>query len=145
MTKKIIIYSVVLAAVAVCLNVLEYRLVIFDDALELYGGLVALTFLIVGIYTAKKFILPKEVVIEKHIHARQFTLNQKQLELSGLSEREYEILELMAKGLSNQEIAEKTFVSVNTVKTHVSNVLLKLDAKRRTEAVTKARDLSLIP
>jgi ATP/maltotriose-dependent transcriptional regulator MalT len=67
------------------------------------------------------------------------------LDKLGISKREHEVLLLMAEGLSNQEIADKTFVSVNTVKTHVSNLLLKLDAKRRTQAVIRARELTLIP
>ena len=66
-------------------------------------------------------------------------------EVLGISKREYEVLELMARGLSNQEIADALFVSINTIKTHVSNLFLKLDTKRRTQAIQKAKELRLIP
>jgi NarL family two-component system response regulator LiaR len=145
MNKKIIIFAIVIATIAMCLELLKYKLVIFDLAVELYATIISITFLTIGLYTGKKFIKPKEVIVEKHIHVPHFTLNEKGLEQLGLSKRECEILELMAKGLSNQEIATHIFLSVNTVKTHVSNILLKLDAKRRTEAITKARQQSLIP
>jgi ATP/maltotriose-dependent transcriptional regulator MalT len=74
-----------------------------------------------------------------------FTVDEANLEKLGISKREYEVLELMAAGLSNQEIAEKLFVSTSTVKTHVSNVLAKLDARRRTQAIQQAKELGLIP
>ena len=72
-------------------------------------------------------------------------IDSDQIKKIGLSSREYEILELMAKGLSNAEISAKLFIAISTVKTHVSNILMKLDAKRRTQAVEKARQLNLLP
>jgi DNA-binding CsgD family transcriptional regulator len=144
MSKKIIIYALVLAGLAVCLKILEYRLVIFDHAVALYGGIVAVTFLVVGLYTGKKINPPKEIIVEKQVPVKDFTLNEKELEKLGLSKRELEILQLMGKGLSNQEIAAVAFLSINTVKTHVSNVLMKLNAKRRVEAVMKAKEMNLI-
>jgi ATP/maltotriose-dependent transcriptional regulator MalT len=66
------------------------------------------------------------------------------LQKLGISKREHEVLQLMAQGLSNQEIADKLFVSLNTIKTHTSNLFLKLEASRRTEAVKKAKELRLI-
>lgn len=74
-----------------------------------------------------------------------FVLNEVILHETGISKREHEVLELMAQGLSNKEIAEKLFVSLNTVKTHSANLFTKLDAKRRTQAIQKAKELSLIP
>jgi ATP/maltotriose-dependent transcriptional regulator MalT len=74
-----------------------------------------------------------------------FKLNEAELQRLGISKREYEVLELIAQGLSNQEIAERLFVSLNTVKTHSSNLFLKLDVRRRTEAVRRAKELSLLP
>ena len=62
----------------------------------------------------------------------------------GLSSRELEVLELVARGLSNREVADQLFVSESTVKTHVSNLFIKLDVKRRTQAVTRAKELNLI-
>jgi ATP/maltotriose-dependent transcriptional regulator MalT len=74
-----------------------------------------------------------------------FQFDESRLEKAGISKREYEVLELMAKGFSNQEIADKLFVSLNTIKTHSSNLFLKLEAKRRTQAIQKAKELNLIP
>ncbi|HYG19004.1 MAG TPA: response regulator transcription factor, partial [Ohtaekwangia sp.] len=70
--------------------------------------------------------------------------DEERLKQAGISKREYEVLELMATGCSNQEIADKLFVSLNTVKTHTSNLFIKLDVKRRTQAIQKAKDLHLI-
>jgi ATP/maltotriose-dependent transcriptional regulator MalT len=72
-------------------------------------------------------------------------LNEAELNKLGISKREHEVLEWMAKGLSNQEIADKLFVSLNTVKTHTSNLFLKLEVSRRTQAIQKAKQLRLIP
>ena len=66
-------------------------------------------------------------------------------ETVGISKREYDVLGLMAQGLSNQEIADTLFISLNTVKTHTANIFLKLDTKRRTQAIQKAKELRLIP
>jgi ATP/maltotriose-dependent transcriptional regulator MalT len=77
--------------------------------------------------------------------AGEFKLNEKILTETGISKREHEVLELMAKGLTNQEIADKLFVSLNTVKTHTANLFIKLDAKRRTQAIQRAKELQLIP
>jgi ATP/maltotriose-dependent transcriptional regulator MalT len=67
------------------------------------------------------------------------------LETHGISKREYEVLILIAQGLSNREIAEKLFVSTHTVKSHSSSLFAKLDVRRRTEAIKKAKDLWIIP
>jgi ATP/maltotriose-dependent transcriptional regulator MalT len=74
-----------------------------------------------------------------------FRLNEPELQRLGISKREYEVLELIAQGLSNQEIAAKLFVSLNTVKTHSSNLFMKLEARRRTEAIRRAKELRLLP
>jgi len=74
-----------------------------------------------------------------------FLLNEAELNRLGISKREHDVLELMAKGLSNKEIADKLFVSLNTVKTHSSNLFLKLEVSRRTQAVQRGKELRLIP
>jgi two-component system, NarL family, response regulator LiaR len=85
-------------------------------------------------------------VIEKQVAADAgFKLNEVELRQLRISSRELEVLQLMAEGLSNQEIAERLFVSLNTIKTHSSNLFIKLEAERRTQAVEKAKRLSLIP
>ena len=86
--------------------------------------------------------MEKEVYIKTN---SEFIFNQKAFVKTGLSKRELEVLELMAKGLSNQQIADTLFVSLNTVKTHCSGIFFKLDVKRRTEAVESARQMGLIP
>jgi ATP/maltotriose-dependent transcriptional regulator MalT len=78
------------------------------------------------------------------VPAQDFVFNEKEAERLGLSKREIEVLELMAQGLSNQEIADKIFVSLNTIKTHTSNIFSKLDVKRRTAAIETARKLGLV-
>jgi ATP/maltotriose-dependent transcriptional regulator MalT len=134
----------------VVLQVAQYRFLIIDNSAELYAGIVAIIFVILGIVMGRKLTTPKEVIVEKLVpitidQSAPFTVNEQVLEKLNISKREHEILLLIAQGLSNQEIADKTFVSINTVKTHVSNLLLKLDAKRRAQAIQKARELALIP
>lgn len=151
MNKRFIIYGILLAVAAVLLQVLQYKLVLVNHSLELYGGILAAIFTLVGITAGRRFAGKKEILIEKQVpvyvnvsSSQPFELNDKALEKSGISKRELEILELMAMGMSNQEIADKLFVSIHTIKTHTSNLFLKLDVKRRTQAVIKARELQLI-
>lgn len=75
----------------------------------------------------------------------EFILNEQELQKLGISKREHEVLELMSTGLTNQEIADKLFVSLNTIKTHSSNLFLKLEVSRRTQAIQKGKQLRLIP
>lgn len=148
--KRLIIFGVTLALLMVVLQVAQYRFLIIENSAELYAGIVAVIFVILGIVMGRKLTTPKEVVVEKLVpitinQSAPFAVNEQVLEKLNISKREHEILLLIAQGLSNQEIADKTFVSINTVKTHVSNLLLKLDAKRRAQAIQKARELHLVP
>jgi DNA-binding NarL/FixJ family response regulator len=140
--KRWILYGIILGVSIAVLKVIEYRFLIYDHAVEIYGGIVALIFTIVGIWIGSKIIRAKSNTIQT---SSQFILSEKNLEKLGISPREMEVLELIASGLSNQEIADKLFVSINTVKTHSSNLFIKLDVRRRTEAIQKARTLQLIP
>ena len=124
------------------LKLLEYRFFVHDFSLELYLGVIALLFTGVGTWLGLKLTRQKIVVVAP---PSEFKLNEDVLRQSGLSKREYEVLELMAKGCSNQEIADRLFVSLNTIKTHSSNLFVKLDVKRRTQAIQKAKELALIP
>ena len=151
--KRILLYAVALALLAVALQLAEYRFLILSHSLEIYGGIVAILFTVLGVYAGGRLTAKKEIIIEKEIHVpypvpvlshEHFKVNDGVVEKLGISKREYEILELMSKGLSNQEIADQIFVSVNTVKTHTSNLFSKLDVKRRTQAVIKAKELGLI-
>jgi two-component system, NarL family, response regulator LiaR len=151
MDRRIITYGIALALMMTCIKMLEYKLVIVDRLLELYGGALAVIFTIIGILAGRKLTAGKEVVVEQIITVPVapvnpvFETDHKASEKIRLSKREFEILGLMAEGLSNQEIADKIFVSVSTVKTHGANLFVKLDVQRRTQAVKKAKELKLIP
>lgn len=141
MTRTITLYGLALAALITLLKVLEYRLFVRDMSMEIYVGIIAILFTVLGVWAGLKLTRKKTVVITNP----NFQLDEARLEALGISKREYEVLELMAKGFSNQEIADKLFVSLNTIKTHSSNLFLKLEAKRRTQAIQRAKELSLIP
>jgi DNA-binding CsgD family transcriptional regulator len=128
----------------------EYRFLVIEHSLAVYGGLVAVLFAGVGIWAGWTLTGKKPEVIVKEVHVPvpvvgPFVRDDRRVAELGITPRELEILELIASGLSNREIAEKLFVSENTVKTHSSRLFEKLDAKRRTQAVQIAKDARLIP
>lgn len=128
---------------------LEWRFIIVNYAFELYAGFIAVIFTGLGIWLALKLSKPKTTFItlekELHIGSSDFVLNETSaISETGLSKRELEVLLLMAQGLSNQEIAQRLFVSLNTIKTHSSKIFEKLEVRRRTQAVEKARRLEII-
>lgn len=147
--KFIILYGVSMALLLFLLKWLELRFIIIDHSLEIYIGGIALIFTGLGIWLARKLSKPKikTLIVEKEVYrnSRDFILNEKEIVNLGLSKRELEVLQLMSEGLSNQEIAAKLFVSLSTIKTHSTNLFEKLDVKRRTQAIEKAKRLSLIP
>jgi len=148
--KATIIYSISLAFLLFLLKWLELRFIIFDHSFEIYIGFIAVIFTALGIWLALKLSKPKieTVVVEKEVYVNRnenFVLDTSLVSQLELSKRELEILGLLAQGHSNQEIAAKLFVSLSTVKTHNQNLFDKLDVKRRTQAVEKAKRLNLIP
>ena len=148
--KAIILYSISLAFLLFILKWLELRFIIFDHSFEIYIGFIAIIFTGLGIWLALKLSKPKirTVVVEKEVivtRNENFVLNTSMIDELDLSKRELEILGLLAEGLSNQEIAARLFVSLSTVKTHLQNLFQKLDVKRRTQAIEKAKRLGLIP
>jgi NarL family two-component system response regulator LiaR len=155
--KGTIIYSISLAFLLFLLKWLELRFIIFDHSYEIYIGFIAVIFTALGIWLALKLSKPKikTVVVEREVYITKnenladrqagFVLDTSVVSRLALSKRELEILALLAQGHSNQEIAGKLFVSLSTVKTHLQNLFEKLDVKRRTQAVEKARRLNLIP
>ncbi len=147
MKKHILIYGLCGGLLIVGLKLIEYRFLVVEHSLEIYGGLVAALFAALGIWLGLKLTKKKETVIvmEVPVAAVPFAVNEPRLRELGITRREYEILELIAAGLSNREIAEKLFVSENTVKTHSSRLFDKLSAKRRTQAVQIGKELGLIP
>lgn len=147
--KQIILYGVLMALLLFLLKWLELRFIIINHSLEIYIGAIALIFTGLGIWLALKLAKPKTttVVIEKEVYISndsEFVFNEKEFYKLEISKRELEVLQLMSKGLSNQEIAEQLFVSLNTIKTHVSKIFEKLDVKRRTQAIEKAKRLNII-
>jgi DNA-binding CsgD family transcriptional regulator len=148
--RQNILYGLSLALLLFLLKWLELRFLIIHHAMEIYIGMIALIFTALGIWLALKLARPKveTVIVEKPViipQAADFSVNTREVDRLGLSSRELEVLQLMAEGLSNQEIAGRLFVSLNTVKTHASRLFEKLDVKRRTQAVEKAKRLSIIP
>jgi len=154
MTRRVLLNLAIYAAcgglVAVALRLAEYHYVVVSHSVEIYAAVVAVLFAGVGIWlggtlTKKKpEVIVREVPVEVPV-AGPFVLDDARLEELQITPRELEILGLIAEGLSNKEIAEKVFVSENTVKTHVSRVFDKLGARRRTEAVQIAKASRLIP
>ncbi len=147
--KVILAYGTSLAVLLFLLRWLELRFIIFDHAFEIYIGAIAIIFTALGIWLTLKLTKPKikTIVVEKEIYINNnvpFCLNEKEVAKLCLSKRELEVLQLMAEGFSNGEIADRLFVSLHTIKTHTSNLFEKMDVKRRTQAVEMAKRLSLI-
>src|SRR3569623_2649330 len=130
MRRTVIIYGLAMAALLGLLKLVEYQYLVRELPIEAYIGLIAAMFTGLGIWAGLRLPRPKLVRVEVNI---PFERDDAALAKLGISKREFEVLELIAAGLSNQDIGERLFVSTSTVKTHVSNVLAKLDASRRTE------------
>jgi DNA-binding CsgD family transcriptional regulator len=129
------------------LKLIEYKHFVRAYPTEIYGGLLALIFTAVGVYVGLRITSPKEVVVVKEVRLRDsdpFVLDEAKLRELGITPREHEILGLIAEGLSNREIAERLFVSENTVKTHSSRLFEKIGVNRRMQAVQKGKELRLI-
>ncbi len=148
MKKHILIYGLCGGVLIVLLRLVEYRFLVISHSIEIYGGLIALLFAVLGIWLGLKLTKNTETIVVKEVMLptpATFTLNETRLRELGITRRELEILELIAGGLSNREIAEKLFVSENTVKTHSSRLFDKLSARRRTQAVQLGKEFGLIP
>jgi len=145
--KQVLLYGVLLALLLFLLKWLELNFIIIHYSFEIYAGAIALVFTGLGIWLALKLTRPKlqTVVIETIVPKDVFSRDERMLRELRISIRELEILTLMAQGLSNQQMADRLFVSLNTIKTHAANLFLKMEVERRTQAVEKGRRLSLIP
>jgi DNA-binding CsgD family transcriptional regulator len=145
--KTVLLYGSSLALLLFLLHWLELRFIIFSDSLELFTAGIAILFTGLGIWLTLKLSKPKKetIIIEKEVLVTPGSvINETEAALFNLSKRELEVLQLMAKGLSNAEIAEQLFVSLNTIKTHSSKIFEKLEVKRRTQAVEKSKQLNII-
>ncbi|HMG17688.1 MAG TPA: LuxR C-terminal-related transcriptional regulator [Gemmatimonadales bacterium] len=146
MRKHILLYGLLGGALIALLKVVEYRYLVIERSVEIYGGLIAAVFAATGIWLGLKLTRSRERVVVREVAApASFTLNEEKRGQLGITPRELEILTLIAAGLSNREIAEKIFVSENTVKTHSSRVFDKLGARRRTQAVQLGKEFGLLP
>lgn len=152
-SRHLFLYGTLLAALVFLLKWLQWKFLIVDNSIEIYVGLIAVFFTILGIWVASQLAKPKietitkTIIIEKEIpipQADPFFINQLELEKLNLSTREYEILQLLAKGYSNADVATNLFLSLSTIKTHVSNLYFKMDVRSRTQAIEKAKRLRII-
>ncbi|MEO5814294.1 MAG: LuxR C-terminal-related transcriptional regulator [Gemmatimonadaceae bacterium] len=150
MKKHVLIYGLLGGVLIVLLKVIEYRYLVIEHSIEIYGGLIAAVFSGLGIWLGLKLTRHTETIVVREVEVEvpaptTFVRNDTKLESLGITPRELEILGLIAASLSNREIAERIFVSENTVKTHANRLFDKLNAKRRTQAVQVGKELGLIP
>jgi two-component system, NarL family, response regulator LiaR len=154
--KTVLIYGILGGVLIAVLKIVEYRFLVLEHSLEIYGGIVALVFSVLGIWLGLKLTRKRETVVVREVPVQvevpvpvqvggPFERNETRLAQLGITPRELEILEAMAAGFSNREIAERLFVSENTVKTHAARLFDKLSARRRTQAVQRAKEAGLIP
>ena len=148
MRKHALLYGLLGGILIAGLQLIEYRWLVVEHSVEIYGALVAAVFASVGIWLGQRLTRHSETVVVREVVVPApvtFERDQGRLEALGITPRELEILELIAAGLSNREIAERAHVSENTVKTHSSRLFDKLGARRRTQAVQLGKELRLIP
>jgi two-component system, NarL family, response regulator LiaR len=161
MKRHVLIFGLVGGLLIAILQYTEYRFVVIEHSVEIYGALVAILFASFGIWlglritrsrdTVRERVVVKEVFVPAEIPAPVasstilFAPNAAQQQTLGITARELEVLTLIARGLSNREIATQLFVSENTVKTHCARAFDKLGAARRTQAVQRGKELGLLP
>jgi DNA-binding CsgD family transcriptional regulator len=148
--KIILLYGLVGGLLIAALRLIEYRFLVLEHSLEIYGGIVAFLFASLGLWLGLKLTRTREVVVVHEVLvpapvSASFQRDEARRRQLGITPRELEILEAIAAGLSNREIAEKLFVSENTVKTHAARLFDKLSARRRTQAIQLAKEAGLIP
>lgn len=154
MKKLLLVYGLVAGLLIAGLRYVEYRFLVLDHALDLYGGVIAVLFTVVGLWFGLKLTRPRETVVVREVPVEvpvpvrvqtPFVRDARLVDRLGITPRELEILDALAAGHSNREIAERLHVSENTVKTHAARLFGKLAAKRRTQAVQLAKEAGLIP
>jgi two-component system, NarL family, response regulator LiaR len=160
MKRHVLIFGVVGGLLIALLQYTEYRFVIIEHSVELYGAFIAVLFAAFGIWLGlritrtrqmvrepiRETVVVKEIFVPAQAPAPPpFTPNTARQQTLGITARELEVLTLIARGLSNREIASQLFVSENTVKTHCARAFDKLGAARRTQAVQRGKELGLLP
>lgn len=136
MKKTIFVFSALIVSLLVLFQLGKYSFLSGNTSIEIVISVVAIVFLGIGLYINQQK--------RKQLQQDSFPIDYKKIQELGISNREYEVLVEISNGLSNKEIGEKLHISESTIKTHVSNLLLKLDAKRRTQAIQKAKELQII-
>jgi DNA-binding CsgD family transcriptional regulator len=151
--RHVLVYGALGGVLIALLRLVQYQFLVVEHSVEIYGALVAALFAGLGIWLGLRLtrkspdveIIVREVPVPVQVPARPFVVNEARVRELGLTPRELEILGLIADGLSTREIAEKAFVSENTVKTHATRLFDKLGARRRTQAVQIGKASGLIP
>ncbi len=136
MKKTVIIFSLLILALLLLFKVGNYQLISGNTTTEIIMSIIAIIFFLIGIFIHKK----SRPTIAEQTHE----IDHEKIKKLEISNREYEVLQSISEGLSNKEIAEKLFVSESTIKTHVSSLLVKLNAKRRTQAIQIAKDIQIL-
>jgi len=136
MKKTVLVFGGLILALILLFKISELTYLSGDLGIEFILSGIALLFFFVGIYMNKKSLRKQEQA--------NVEIDFKRIKKLEISEREYEVLQKISEGLSNKEIAEQLFVSESTVKTHVSSLLLKLNAKRRTQAIQIAKSIQIL-
>jgi DNA-binding CsgD family transcriptional regulator len=152
--KTVLAYGLLGGVLIAALQLIQYHTLVLEHSMEIYGGLVALIFSGLGIWLGRKLVRVREVPVFHEVKVEvpvlvpvggPFQRNEARVAQLGITPRELEILEAVAAGLSTREIGERLFVSENTVKTHTARLFAKLSARRRTQAVQRAKQEGLIP
>ncbi len=146
--KYVFLYGLIAAILVLALKWLQWKFLIIDNAVDIYVGLIAAFFTGLGTWVATQLIKPKveTVIVEKEVLiplTDPITINEVELKKLNLTDREHDVLQLLTKGYTNSDIAEHLFLSVSTIKTHVSNLYVKMDVKNRTQAMEKAKRLKI--
>lgn len=136
MKKTILVFAGLILALLLLFQISTYSINSGNLKIESTITLIAIIFFFIGIYINKKSFH------KKHVFSKE--INHQKIKDLEITSREYEVLQSISEGLSNKEIADKLFLSESTIKTHVSNLLVKLNAKRRTQALQIAKDFQII-
>jgi DNA-binding CsgD family transcriptional regulator len=150
--RLLLVYGIPAGLLIVALRLVEYRFLVIDHAVEIYSAIVAVIFAVVGIALGQRLtrerVVVREVPVAVAVPAPEgtpFAVNQREVDARGITPRELEVLQLIAAGLSTREMADRLFVSENTIKTHCGRLFGKLEVNRRTQAIRAGKTLGLIP
>jgi DNA-binding CsgD family transcriptional regulator len=147
MRKQVLIFGLVGGVLITLLQWTEFHFIVLEHSVAIYSVLIAILFAGAGIWFGTRLLAPRERIVEVPVHSIPGSdppSHDAARERLGITPREMEVLQLVARGLSNREIGETLFVSENTVKTHCSRAFDKLGARRRTEAVKRSKELGIL-